>query len=212
MPAHVPAFLFSQSVREISNFIKSGFSSKSRDMPYLRFVFIFLASLTLLSITALSQGKEDKSRELFQIRQIFQRTNSDTGYQLVKLEDAEKILGHVTDGGASLTGYYKGDSLRKIIEWVGLSNRVIQNEYYLNKGNLVFVYSTEKQYAYNDSLQALDYTKLVPAYYGRYYFKNNQLYDVTLSNKRLKQSEKSDAAAFLSKVKTYAVLLQQGKK
>lgn len=180
-------------------------------MRHLRFVFFLLPLLMLLGITAHSQGSEDKERELFKIRQIFQRINKDTTYRLVKLEDAEKILGHATDGGASLTGYYKGDSLRKIIEWVGLSNRIVQNEYYLDKGTLVFVFTTEKQYAYNDSLQALDYSKLVPAFFGRYYFRNNQLYDVILSNKRLKQSEKADAAEFLTRVKSYTALLQKNK-
>lgn len=173
-------------------------------------IYLLLASQLFLSPNVFSQGKEDK--EILFIRQIFQRINRDSFYRTVKIDDAENIVGYATDGGASLTGYFKGDTLRKIIEWVGLSNRVVQNEYYLDKGKLVFVYFTEKQYAYIDSLQALDYTKLVPAFYGRYYFKNNQLYHAVLSNKKLKQSEKEDAAGFLKRLDAYSILLQKKKK
>lgn len=174
--------------------------------------FFPLIIATIITDFANAQARDDKGRELAKIRKLFQRINKDNSYQVVKVENAEEILGHATDGGASLSGYFKGDSLHKIVEWVGLSNRVVQNEYYLDKGNLVFVYATEKQYAYNDSLQALDYTKLVPSFYGRYYFKNNQLFDVVLSNKRKDQSEKEDALQFLKSVKPYRLLLQKQKK
>jgi hypothetical protein len=174
--------------------------------------YLLLTFTTIVTLPAFAQSKEDKSGELSQIRLKFQKINKETNYRVVKLEDAEQILGHATDGGASLTGYYKGDTLSKIVEWVGLSTGVVQNEYYLDGGKLIFVFSNEKRFAYNDSLQAFDYTKLVPAFTGRYYFKNNQLYDVVFYNKRLKQSEKDDAASFLKRLKSYEALLLKNRK
>ena len=175
-----------------------------RLLPLLISSFIFFESL--------SQVPGDKRKMVEEIRKRFQQINSEEGLQQVKMEDAEEILGHATDGGATLTGYFKKDTLKKIIEWVGLSNRVIQTEYYLDNGRLLFVYSTEKQYAYNDSLQTLDYAKLVPSFQGRYYFNNENLIDALLSPKRRQPSVSEEAAGFLKRMKEHTLLLSRRRK
>lgn len=180
-------------------------------MRFQWFLLVFaFAFLTPGSVFA--QNKEERTRVLLQIRQTFQKINSQTDYQLVKLDDAEIILGQATDGGASLTGYFKGDTLCKVIEWVGLSSGVIQNEYYIDRGALVFVHSNEKRFAFNDSLQTMDNTKLVSAFSGRYYFQNNAFYEVVLSNKKLNHSTKDEATALVNRLKAYEALLRKNRK
>ena len=124
------------------------------------------------------------------------------------IDDPEKFLGQNTDNGASLKGYYKADSLKKIVEWVGLSNRVIQNEYYFDNGKLIFVYSAESRYKYSDSLQTLAYSKLELVFTGRYYFDNEKLFDTILSDKKHNSSKQKDAMDFVATIKDYIKLLQ----
>ena len=138
-------------------------------------IFLVIFLLYLLPILSLGQNKEDKNMYLLEIKQKYQLINKTTGYNVVIIEGSEDFLGHATDGGGNLRGYFKNDTLVKIVERVGLSNRTVQNEYYLDKYGVFFVHSTEQQYPYNDSLQSLDYNNLVPSFSGRYYFKKNKL-------------------------------------
>ena len=183
--------------------------SFSMKMSFRLLVFAFAI---LLSHVASAQSNEEKSQSIAQIKETFERINKATSYEIAQIDDPEIFLKHATDNGGTLTGYFKSDTLHKIVEWVGLSNRVVQNEYYFDKGNLVFVYATEKKYAYNDSLQSLDYSKLVPSFFGRYYFKNGQLLNSLLSTKKLKQSTADDAAGFLTSATGYALLLKSRRK
>jgi hypothetical protein len=105
---------------------------------YISFTFFALFTLT----TTYGQGKEDKSYSLFKIQKFYQQINDYKNYKTITIDNAEAFLGHGTDNGGSLIGYYKGYNLRKVVEWVGLSNRVIQNEYYFEKAKLIFVYSS----------------------------------------------------------------------
>ncbi len=149
----------------------------------LRFfiLFTFLASITLTM--TYGQSKEGKSSTLLKIKELYQQINNYKNYRTITIDDAEEFLGHGTDNGGQLTGYYRGDSLKKVIEWVGLSNRVVQNEYYFDKDKLFFVYSTESRYRFNNSTQSFDYTKLDYAFSRRYYFSNDKLIDVIFSDK-----------------------------
>lgn len=71
----------------------------------------------------------------------------------------------------------------KIVEWVGLSNRVVQTDYYFDKGKLVFVYSTDSRYKFNRISEELDYSKFDEISEERYYFNNDKLIAVLLSDK-----------------------------
>ena len=103
----------------------------------LRNTITLIFFIVLTSLNSHGQVKEDNTIALSQIKKLFVQINSYKDYKIVTIDDAEEFLGHGTDNGGSLKGYYKGDSLKKIIEWVGLSNRVVQNEYYLDKDKLV---------------------------------------------------------------------------
>lgn len=157
--------------------------------------------------TTYGQRKQDKNNLLAQIKNLYEQINDYKNYETIIIDDAEEFLGHSTDNGGSLTGYFKNDTLKKIVEWVGLSNKVIQNEYYLDKGKLVFVYTNESRYRYSESSQSFDYSKLDSVFKGRYYFSNNKLIDTILSDKQYNDTKQKDADDFLTSTKYYVKLL-----
>jgi len=129
---------------------------------------------------------------------------------VVTINDPEAFLpaGEAPDGGAELKGYCKHDTVFKIIEWAGLSNRTLQYEYYFDNSQLVFVYVAEKKYGVKKNGEELDPSKLTPGYTGRYYFKDGRLIDSVLSDKALEESKKEDAALMLSDSKKYVGLIR----
>ena len=175
---------------------------------YISLTFFALFTLT----TTYGQGKEDKIFTVFKIKKVYEKTNDYKNYRTVTINDAEEFLGHGTDNGGSLTGYYKGDSLKKVIEWVGLSNMVIQSEYYFDNDKLIFVYSTESRYRFNDSTQSFDYSKLDNVFKGRYYFNNGKLINTILNDKEHTATKKKDTVDFLTSSKNYLKLLKTKRK
>ena len=171
----------------------------------LAFVFV------LCQTSSYGQLKTTEHFTLQQIRQNVRQINSDKNYKVVNIDDPEDFLGHGTDHGGSLTGYYKGDSLKKIVEWVGLSNRVVQNEYFFTKGQVVFVYSMDKHYRFNNNTGKFDYSSLKKTITGRYYFSNDSLIQTILSDKQLEKTKQQDAAGFLLSGKAYAKILNERK-
>ena len=106
-----------------------------------------------------------------------------------------------------MKGYYKGDSLKKIVEWVGLSNRVVQREYYFDNGKLVFVYATDSRCRFNDSTEEVDCSKFEKVLKGRYYFNNDNLIDAILSDKEQEKTKQKDSKDFLALSKDYMKML-----
>jgi len=74
-------------------------------------LLIFVAFLTLTNLYG--QNKESKNFRIAQIKQLFRQINNYKNYKVVTIDDSEDFLGHGTDNGGSLKGYYKGDSLKK---------------------------------------------------------------------------------------------------
>lgn len=172
---------------------------------YISLIFFALITLT----TTYGQSKGDKSYTLIKIKKLYQQINSYKNYKTITIDETEAFLGHATDNGGSLTGYYKGDSLKKVIEWVGLSNRVVQNEYYFDKDKLFFVYSTESRFRFIDSTQSFDYSKLDYAFNGRYYFGNDKLIDAIFSDKKQAGTKQEDANDFLQSSIDYLKMLKE---
>lgn len=169
---------------------------------------IALAFVNILTLTnSFGQSKQDKNSIISQTRQVFRQINAYKNYKVVTVDDAEEFLGHGTDNGGSLKGYYKGDSLKKIVEWVGLSNRVVQNEYYFNNGKLVFVYSTDSRCKANDKTGEIDCSKFDKVNKERYYFNGDKLIDTVLSDKEHEKTKQQDAADFLTSSDDYSKLL-----
>ncbi|PWT73481.1 MAG: hypothetical protein C5B59_13565 [Bacteroidetes bacterium] len=173
-------------------------------------------SLALLSLFflqfVLGQSADDKNNSILKIRKVYQKINAFNHYKIVTIDNSEDFLGNATDNGGSLKGYYQDDTLRKIVEWVGLSNRVIENGYYFDNNKLVFVLTTESNYHINDTTQSLDYSKLDETFQGRYYFDNEKLIDAILSDKGRKKTAEIEAEKLLTSVRDYAKLLKAKRK
>jgi hypothetical protein len=133
--------------------------------------FIFFALALASFLVSYGQTKDDLIKN---IRQSFQKINSDTTLTIVKLQN-EDIPGEKTDGGEELTGYFKGTSVFKIYDWIGLSFGVKQYEYYFRNDQLIFIYETEKGFHINDSLGIMDQSKLDLIFEGRYYLDKGNL-------------------------------------
>ena len=174
-------------------------------MTDYKFIILIIFNFITFAIT-FGQTKQDKNYTLIQIKNTFQQINNYKNYKVITIDDTEEFLGHGTDNGGSLTGYFKNDTLKKIIEWVGLSNKVIQNEYYLDKGKLAFVFSTESRYKYKDRTLSFDISKLDNVFKGRYYFSNDKLIDIKLSDKQYNET-RQDATDILTLSKGYLKLL-----
>ena len=169
---------------------------------------IFLSVIFLFTLTTtLGQAREDSSDIILNIKKLYQQINNYKKYKIVTIDNAEEFLEHNPDNGASLKGYYKSGSLKKITEWLGLSYKIIQTEYYFDMGKLIFVSTKESKYKYIDSTQTLDYSRLEPGSLGRYYFDNERLFETKLTDKEHNQSKQKDALYFLETSKKYSKVL-----
>jgi hypothetical protein len=181
------------------------------NMPLNKFIaFTFVAFLYLTN--SYGQSKADMSSRLTQIRLVYQQINAYKNYKIVTIDDSEEFLGHATDNGGSLKGYYKGDSLKKVVEWIGMSNRIVQIEYYFDQGKLVFVYSTDSRCKFNNKTEEIDCSKFEKVAKGRYYFSDNKLIYTIFSDKEDEKTKQEDAANYLISSIDYVKLLNGRRK
>lgn len=145
---------------------------------------LIIAFLSFSVSTCCGQSKENIIKD---IRASFQKTDHDHTLKKVALEN-EEFIPRMTDGGSSLTGYFKGDTIYKIHEWVGLSVCVRQYHYYFSKNKLIFIYETEEDFPADDKTGTLDQSKLIPAFEGRYYLKDGRV--VKIKTKGAKRMDK----------------------
>src|SRR5690606_7848221 len=128
--------------------------------------------LVIATQASFGQGKDGVLRR---IKEEVQVINKDTAYKTMALT-AEAFLEQSPDGGAQLTGYFKGGKIKKVHQWIGLSRGNEITEFYYSNGKLIFVYEQFDAFIYVDSLQAFDYTKTEHTFAGRYYFYNGTLF------------------------------------
>jgi len=151
-------------------------------------VVLFAALLCCIS-WCFSQSKEEK---ILAIRQVFQNINHDSTLKRLKL-DGEDFLDFSPDNGAELTGYYKGDTLCKMIVEIGPSYGMCRYEHYYSYGQLVFIYEKQDVFPADSSGDGLNFNKLVLNFEGRYYFDKGRLIDIKTKGKKRFQ-EKIDTA------------------
>ncbi|MDW3196557.1 MAG: hypothetical protein R8G66_29545 [Cytophagales bacterium] len=130
--------------------------------------------MLLNSMMVFAQAEKE---DILSIRAEYNRINS-ISTRRVQLEN-EDVLGHMTDGGATLTGYFEGDILVKAVVWVGLSYGNVEIEYYLKDSELFFGFEVERTFAkkYEEGeFIGGDYAKdLETGFEGRYYFEEGEL-------------------------------------
>ena len=104
----------------------------------------------------------------------------------------------MTDGGGELTGFYENKEIKKIYEWIGLSNGISIKEFYFDKGQLIFVYEKFNSFVFDDKKDEFDLTKIKTIFEGRYYFNNEKLFSKsTKGNKALAAQGESSGKSLL---------------
>ena len=137
---------------------------------WLILVFFFLFSASACSA-------QTKDTIINNIRQLFQAINNDRSLHKVELENDEFLKEETLDGGGSLTGYFKNDTIYKMVVWMGLSFGIRQYEYYFKYERLFFIYETEDDFLINSSGE-MDQTKLKRGFEGRYYLDGGSAFEI----------------------------------
>ena len=167
-----------------------------------------LICVLVLNMPSIAQTKQE---EIQAIRVSYNQINEERHFTTKKLEN-EEYLDHMPDGGGELTGYYKGDTLYKITDWIGISSGVIKDEYYFDKGRLIFFYEVQSRFGFNDTLQERDYSKQKVVFERRYYIHNGILIHSVKSGKSFETSSNLSNAAMqkelLDEAKQYSSLLK----
>lgn len=127
-----------------------------------------------IGIVQLHVSGESLNLKLKRIKEQYKSINAYQKYTVFTPDDAASFIGY-TDNGASLTGYLRNDTIFKIVVWIGLSNKAIQQEFYYTDEKLLFVFEKISFYEYDKKNNNLDYTKLNLKFSNRYYFDKGKL-------------------------------------
>jgi hypothetical protein len=168
----------------------------------------FILALLAAVLLSHNSGGQTKAEKLLDILNTFQNINKDPSLRKRTIDDAEEFLGHPTDGGGELVGYFHKDSVCKIFVTVGLSYGSITDEYYFRNERLIFVYETEKDFPEMDSIGGLAYNKSNLAFEGRYYFDNDELIDKITKGKRRFADTKENPATFITDANDFLRLIK----
>ena len=154
---------------------------------------IVLLFLLISCLTVHGQEREDIIKK---IRKDFKDINADTTLKKISLE-GEEFLDDVPDGGGELTGFFKGDSIVKIAEWIGLSYGNRTTEFYYKEDKLFFIF--EKFESFVEKNGELDHGKVKTSFEGRYYFYNDKLVEQKISGKKPLDDNSMDISTQLQK-------------
>jgi len=148
----------------------------------------FVPVSVLFFIVSFAQTKDEQIKL---IRKKFEVINKDTTLRKVVL-DNEEFLENMTDGGGKLAGFYRNKEIKKIYEWIGLSNGISIKEFYFDNGQLIFVYEKFDSFVFDAKKNEFDFTKTKTVFEGRYYFSNKKLFNKsTKGNRALSAQDES---------------------
>jgi len=140
----------------------------------------FVPVSVLFFIVSFAQTKDEQIKL---IRKKFEVINKDTTLRKVVL-DNEEFLENMTDGGGKLAGFYRNKEIKKIYEWIGLSNGISIKEFYFDNGQLIFVYEKFDSFVFDAKKNEFDFTKTKTVFEGRYYFSNKKLFNKSIKGNR----------------------------
>lgn len=92
--------------------------------------------------------------------------------------DDSTFVQAMPDRGAKLTGYYKEDTIQKIVTWFGFNFGDVRRDYYYWKDSLIMVIETQKLYSTAADAH-VNPDSVKASYTGRYIFSHNELTDVS---------------------------------
>jgi hypothetical protein len=164
-------------------------------------------SFFLFSVSMCSAQYQDTI--IKNIRQLFRAINNDRSLHKVELKNDEFLKEETLDGGCSLTGYFKKDTIYKMAVWIGLSFGIRQYEYYFRNEQLFFIYETEDDFFINSSGE-MDQTKLKRGFEGRYYLVGRRVLEIkNHGEKRFEEKpSKHYVGDLIADSKSYVKLLQ----
>jgi hypothetical protein len=169
---------------------------------------LILSIIISFSVVGYSQSKATLIQN---IRKEFQQINNTKGYQIISL-DAEEFLEQAPDGGGELKGYFKNDTLKKIVVSVGISNGMESREFYFKNNQLIFVFEKFDSYVYTEKKKELDYTKTERSFEGRYYFNKGKLIDhISMGHNRFEDDSLDPEKVLLGEANDYIELLDKKK-
>ncbi|NML39498.1 hypothetical protein HHL17_20015 [Chitinophaga sp. G-6-1-13] len=137
---------------------------------------MYLSACVLLTVTAITA--QNRPQDKIPIRQAVQQINRDSALKQVTLTN-EEWMEQMTDGGGSLTGYYKNKQLVKAVRWIGYSSGVEVVEFYFKNNELIFVYEQYDIFYYDEKKGVLRTDSLERNFEGRYYFSGKKMIDQT---------------------------------
>jgi hypothetical protein len=160
----------------------------------------------LFFIVSFAQTREEQVKL---IRKKYEFINRDTTLRKIVLEN-EEFLEDMTDGGGKLTGYYKNKEIKKIYEWIGLSNGISIKEFYFDNGQLIFVYEKFESFVIDDKTNEIDHSKTKTIFEGRYYFNDKKLFNKsTRGDKSLAAQDESTETGLLESANQNLVILSK---
>ncbi|MGG9970816.1 hypothetical protein ACQ33O_03385 [Ferruginibacter sp. SUN002] len=163
-----------------------------------------LCLLLLISTTLFAQRKDSVKNS---IRLKVEAINKEKNYKTISLDQLQ-FMENGSDGGGSVTGYFKDNRLVKIVRWIGVSYGFFVDEFYLDKDKLIFVHDIENMFEYNDSTGEINYRAIVMGFDGRYWFNAGRKIDESsLGHNRFDGDEANAEKEFLADVKKYIPLL-----
>jgi hypothetical protein len=168
-------------------------------------------SLILPLLFPLFVFTQSKSDIISNIRKEFKNINGTNDFEVIILEN-EDFLDNATDGGGKLTGYYKNNSLKKVVVSVGLSHGIETLEFYFQNSSLIFVYEKFEGFVFDEKKSSFDYTKTIKSFEGRYYFNKKKLVDyITTGHNRFEDDSLDPENVLLKEANDYVILLNNKK-
>jgi hypothetical protein len=133
------------------------------------------------------------------VRSIY---NAAVGIDKKKISDSvylenEDFMEQMTDGGGSVTGYFAENRLLKIRQWIGLSYGIIDQTYYFEGDELMYVLEREKNFQVDSN--GIDHSRFSDTEFrGDYFFRGRKMVDmVTLGHNRFDTDENEPEKEFL---------------
>lgn len=143
----------------------------------------FFLLTALLQLFVLGSFGQTKDFVIKNSRRLYSGINHDSTLKKIKV-DEDEFSEESSDGGGDVTAWYKKDTIRKVVIEIGLSWGLTREEYYFDKGQVFFIYETEKSFPVSSDKHSLDPTKLDLNFEGRYYFDRQKLIDIKLKGQR----------------------------
>ena len=149
-------------------------------------LFLVVTLLVLGILGAFYYFSRKNSDLVMNINKIVASIENKKDYQVEKLDNIQLIERgeRAYDNGRGLDGYFINGEIKKITEWVGLSDKILIFDYYFNNSELVFTHEKELDYPYIESIAALDYTNPQLVFEASYYFDGGKLFETNSEGER----------------------------